>query len=196
MPRSESEFREKALEEGVPIIQETGLSFLLGLIHRYEIKEILELGTAVAYSSIQMALSSEEITIDTVEKEDAMVREALRNIEEAGLADRIRVHHCPAEEFVTQKTYDLIFVDAAKAQYAHYLEHFLPNLKEDGFMVFDNMLFHGMVYDADHLKNRGTRSMVKKIIKFREEVQKDERFAIMIDDSIGDGILVLKRRAS
>ncbi|MBQ1508209.1 MAG: class I SAM-dependent methyltransferase, partial [Erysipelotrichaceae bacterium] len=132
MPRSESEFREKALEEGVPIIQETGLSFLLGLIHRYEIKEILELGTAVAYSSIQMALSFEEVMIDTVEKEDDMVREALRNIEEAGLSDRIRVHHCPAEEFYTEKTYDLIFVDAAKAQYAHYLERFLPNLKEDG----------------------------------------------------------------
>lgn len=171
-----------------------GLAFLLELIVKENVSSILELGTAVAYSSIRMASLREDIHVDTVEKEAEMVLEARKNISEAGLEGRITVYQEEAESFVSDKVYDLIFVDAAKAQYAKYLERYLPNLKEDGVMVFDNMVFHDMIYHVDDLKNRGTRSMVRKIIKFRESVKNDERFDIMMYDSIGDGILVLRRR--
>ncbi len=189
-----SDIKEAALRDDVPIIQDGGLLFLLDLIRKNGYKEILELGTAVAYSSINMALLGEDIHIDTIEKNDRMYEQALANIREQGLSNRITVYHMPIEEFKTDKLYDLIFVDAAKAQYGKYLEAFLGNLKEDGKMVFDNMIFHGLIYEADRIESRNLCNLVKKILIFRENMQKDERFDIMLFDNIGDGILLLSRR--
>ena len=189
-----SDIKESALQEKVPILQDGGLLFLLGLITEKECREILELGTAVGYSAISMAMLDEEIRIDTIEKDDRMYEQALSNIKEQGLSDRITVYHMPIEEFQTDRMYDLIFVDAAKAQYGKYLEQFIGNLKEDGKMVFDNMIFHGLIYQADEIRSRNLRNLVKKILLFRENMQKDERFDIMLFDNIGDGILLLSRR--
>ncbi len=189
-----SDIKESALQEKIPIIQDGGLLFLLGLIVENEYKEILELGTAVAYSAINMALLDDEIHIDTIEKDDRMYEQAVRNIGEQGLSDQIKVYHMPIEEFRTDKMYDLIFVDAAKAQYGKYLEQFIGNLKDDGKMVFDNMIFHGLIYETDRIGSRNLRNLVKKIRLFRENMQNDERFDIMLFDNIGDGILLLSRR--
>ena len=188
--------KEKALEEGVPIIRDEGLAFLLNVIAQHGCKDILELGTAVGYSAIEMAKSDPLIQIDTIEKNEEMYRQALFNIQKEGLQDRIHVHFQPIEEFQTDRMYDLIFVDAAKAQYGKYLEQFLPNLKEDGIMVFDNTVFHGLIHQVDSIASRSLRSLVKKIIKFREKVLNDDRFDIIMFDSIGDGILILTRRNS
>jgi predicted O-methyltransferase YrrM len=189
-----SDIKESALQEKIPIIQDGGLLFLLGLIVENEYKEILELGTAVAYSAINMALLDDEIHIDTIEKDDRMYEQAVRNIGEQGLSDQIKVYHMPIEEFRTDKMYDLIFVDAAKAQYGKYLEQFIGNLKDDGKMVFDNMIFHGLIYETERIGSRNLRNLVKKIRLFRENMQNDERFDIMLFDNIGDGILLLSRR--
>ncbi len=189
-----SDIKEAALQDDVPIIQDGGLLFLLDLIRENGYKEILELGTAVAYSAINMASIDKKIHIDTIEKNDKMYEQAMINIREQGLSGQITVYHMPIEEFKTDKLYDLIFVDAAKAQYGKYLEAFLDNLKEDGKMVFDNMIFHGLIYEADRIESRNLRNLVKKILIFRENMQKDERFDIMLFNNIGDGILLLSRR--
>ena len=189
-----SDIKESALQDGIPIIQDGGLLFLLELIKENHYKEILELGTAVGYSAINMALMDEEIHIDTIEKDDDMYERAFHNINENGLQERITVHHMPIEEYKTDKKYDLIFVDAAKAQYGRYLEQFIGNLKEDGKMLFDNMIFHGLIYHSEEIRSRNLRNLVKKILLFRENMQKDERFDIMLFDNIGDGILLLSRR--
>ena len=195
--------KEKALKEGVPIIKDEGLAFLLNLIRERNCKDILELGkqilelgTAVGYSAMHMARLSKDIRIDTIEKDEAMYQQAIKNIDEAGLSDQIKVYFMPIEEFGTDQMYDLIFVDAAKAQYGKYMEKFLRNLKEDGAMVFDNMIFHGLIYDVENIASRNLRNLVKKIVKFRELVHNDTRFDIMEFDNIGDGIFVLTRRKS
>lgn len=188
--------KEKALKEGVPIIKDEGLAFLLNLIRERNCKDILELGTAVGYSAIHMAKLDKDIRIDTIEKVKEMYEQAVANIEREGLEKQIAVHFCPIEEYETDKMYDLIFVDAAKAQYGRYMEKFLPNLQKDGVMVFDNMIFHGLIYDVENITSRNLRNLVRKIIKFREFVHNDERFDIMIFDNIGDGILVLTWRKS
>lgn len=190
------EIKTKALKEGVPIIKDEGLAFLLNYIEEHDCKEILELGTAVAYSAIEMASLSKDIHIDTIEKDEEMYTQAIANIKEAGLEDQIDAWFMPIEEFRSDKLYDLIFVDAAKAQYSKYTEQFLDNLKQDGAMIYDNMIFHGLVYDVDNISSRSLRNLVKKIIKFSEMVHNDERFDIMKFDNIGDGILVLTRRKS
>ena len=191
-----NEVKEKALKEGVPIIKDEGLAFLLNYIEEHKCKQILELGTAVGYSAMHMARLSKDIHIDTIEKDEAMYQQAIKNIDEAGLSDQIKVYFMPIEEFDTDQMYDLIFVDAAKAQYGKYMEKFLRNLKEDGAMVFDNMIFHGLIYDVEKIASRNLRNLVKKIVKFRELVHNDTRFDIMEFDNIGDGIFVLTRRKS
>lgn len=188
------EIKEKALKKGVPIIKDEGLAFLLNLIKEEGYKDILELGTAVGYSAMHMARISKDIHIDTIERNPDMYNQAINNIKENKLSEQINVYFTPIEEFKTDKMYDLVFVDAAKAQYGKYLEQFLPNLKEDGKMFFDNMIFHGLIYDVDNIEKRSKRALVRKIIKFRETVLNDKRFDIIVKDNIGDGVFVLSRR--
>lgn len=188
------DIKQKALKDSVPIIKDDGLAFILKLIEERNCKDILELGTAVGYSAMSMASIDEGIQIDTIEKDPDMYEQAIRNIKENNFSDRITVHHMPIEEFETDKKYDMIFVDAAKAQYGKYMEKFLDNLKDDGVMVFDNMIFHGLIYDQENIRSRNLRNLVRKINSFRESVQNDERFDIMLFDNIGDGILILARR--
>ena len=120
-----NDVKEKALKEGVPIIKDEGLAFLLNYIEENKCKQILELGTAVGYSAMHMARLSKDIHIDTIEKDEAMYQQAIKNIDEAGLSDQIKVYFMPIEEFDTDQMYDLIFVDAAKAQYGKCMEKFL-----------------------------------------------------------------------
>lgn len=186
--------KEKALQEGVPIIKDDGLAFLLETIKKNDFKQILELGTAVGYSAINIARLNKDIHIDTIEKNIEMYNQAITNIKKESLDKQISVFNMPIEDFKTDKIYDLIFVDAAKAQYGKYLEMFIDNLAEDGLMFFDNMVFHGLINDVEHIESRNLRNLVKKINKFREMVRNDKRFDIMLFDNIGDGILILSRR--
>lgn len=188
------DIKEKALRDDVPIIKDGGLVFLLDLIKEKHFKNILELGTAVGYSSINMAKLDKDIHIDTIEKNEEMYKQAIVNIKNEGLDKQIEVHFMPIEEYKTDKKFDLIFVDAAKAQYGKYLEMFIDNLDEDGIVLFDNMVFHNMIYDLDSIKSKNTRSLVKKIVNFRETIAKDSRFDIIFYDKVGDGLLVLSRR--
>ena len=188
------EIKDKALKEGVPIIKDEGLAFLLEFVKKNEFKDILELGTAVGYSAMNMARLDPNIHVDTIEKNEDMYSQAIKNIKDAGLDSQIDVHFMPIEEYETNKMYDFIFVDAAKAQYGKYLEKFLPNLKDNGKMLFDNMVFHGLIYKVDEIESKNLRNLVKKIIKFRDEMHIDNRFDIMMNDNVGDGILILSRR--
>lgn len=188
------EIKKKALEEKVPIIKDDGLLFILKLIQERNVKDILELGCAVGYSSMQMASLRDDIYIDTIEKNEEMYKQAIVNIKNEGLDKRINVHFMPIEEFKTDKKYDLIFVDAAKAQYYKYTEQFLDNLKDDGVFVYDNMIFHGLVYDVENIKSKNTRSLVKKLINFLQIMRNDKCFDIMFFEDVGDGILLASKK--
>ena len=189
------EIKNKALKKGVPIIKDEGLAFLLNYVKENKFKSILELGTAVGYSAMHMAALDPEIHIDTIERKQDMYEQAIKNIKDNGYEGQIDVHFMPIEEFKTDKMYDFIFVDAAKAQYGKYMEQFLPNLKPNGKMLFDNMIFHGLIYKVDEIESKNLRNLVKKIVNFRDIVQNDERFDIIVRDDIGDGILILSRRS-
>ena len=187
------DIKKEALNNKVPIIKDDGLLFILNLIKERNVKDILELGTAVAYSSISMAKMDKNIFVDTIEKNENMYKEAIENIKSERLEKQIKVHFTSIEDFVTTKKYDLIFVDAAKAQYKKYTEQFFDNLKDNGIFVYDNMIFHGMIYNVPNIKNRNTRSLVKKLLNFRDFMINDEHFDIMFHDDVGDGILVASK---
>lgn len=182
---------DKARENDVPIMLDDGMEFLLRYIHEHEeIRDILEIGTAVGYSSIRMAMIRWDMKIDTLEVNPHMAAQAEDNIRKADLSERITVHLIDGAQYETDKIYDLIFVDAAKSQYRRYLEHFLKNTRKGSVFIFDNLNFHGLVDDESLTHNRGTVQMMHKIKKFREHLLKDERFDTVFYSDIGDGIAV------
>ncbi len=194
MDKTLIEIHDKAREEHVPIMKDDGMEFLLNLIQKNEnIRDILEIGTAVGYSSIQMAKIRWDNEIDTLEINPKMYEQALKNIEIENLQDRIHVHLMDGAEFETNKIYDLIFIDAAKSQYRRYLEHFMKNSRIGTVFVFDNLNFHGIVDDENLSHNRSTIQMVHKIKKFREHIIQDPRFETTFYN-IGDGIAVSIRK--
>ena len=189
-----SDIKEYARENHVPIIRDGGLEFLLETVKKGGYHDILELGTAIGYSAINMARLSSAIQIDTIERNPEMYEQAQKNVAEAQLEDQIHLHFGEIKEYVPTKQFDFIFVDAAKGQYYNYLNQFIDYLKPDGMMFFDNIAFHGMVEHPELTKNRNTRQLVKKIKNFRDKVQEDPRFDIILYENVGDGILILTRR--
>ena len=131
MENLEKQVHDKARLENVPIMMDDGMEFLIDYITTHtDIKDILEIGTAVGYSSMRMAQVRWDNEIDTLEVNENMYTQAVDNIHKAGLQDRIHVHLIDGAQFETNKIYDLIFVDAAKSQYRRYLEHFYKNSRK------------------------------------------------------------------
>ena len=183
--------KQYAKENSVPIITDEGITFLLEQIKKYNVKEVLEIGTAIAYSSSLMALAGACVT--TIERDLNMYKQALININELGLKDRIRVIFKDALEaypLVEDRKYDLIFIDAAKAQYEKFFNIYTPLLNEGGIVVCDNLDFHGLVKEEDLTSySRNLRSMIKKIRLFRNFLENNENYTTKIFN-IGDGMSV------
>ena len=116
---------EYAKINGVPIIQKEGLECLLLLAKLKNVKKVLEIGTAIGYSSSCLASISENICVDTIERDKKMYDEAIKNISTLGLSDRINVILADAldlDENSLENDYDLIFIDAAKSQYIKFFK--------------------------------------------------------------------------
>ncbi|MDO4192920.1 MAG: methyltransferase [Erysipelotrichaceae bacterium] len=193
--KSLKDIHDAARADGIPIMKDDGIEFLKQYIKEHpEIQKILEIGTAVGYSAIQMASVREDIVIDTVEIDPACVTAAIQNISDQHLSDRIYIHQCDGADYVTMAVYDLIFIDAAKSQYGRYLEHYMDNSHEGTVFIFDNLAFHGIVDNNELSQNRSTVQMAHKILKFRNDLLKDERFDSIYYPDKGDGIAVAVRK--
>jgi len=142
---------EEARAENIPIIDLASIQLISQLVRIKKAKHILEIGTAIGYSAIWLARSSAEARVVSLEIDESKVMRARANIEEAGLADRVEILHRDAElglpEEFRKAAFDLIFIDAAKAKYERYLEIYLPLLADEGLLITDNILFHGLVYN-------------------------------------------------
>lgn len=185
------EIKQYAKENNVPIITDEGIAFLLEQIKQHKVKEVLEIGTAIAYSSSLMALAG--VSVTTIERDLNMYNQALININDLGLNDKIKVIFKDALEaysLVEDKKYDLIFIDAAKAQYEKFFNMYTPLLNEGGIVVCDNLDFHSLVKEKDLTSySRNLRSMIKKIRLFRSFLENNENYTTKIYN-IGDGMSV------
>lgn len=188
------EIEKFAHNNNVPIMMEDGIELLCKLIKENGILDILELGTAIGYSAIKMAELDSRIHVTTLEIDEERYTQALRNIKDAGLNDQIEAILKDAMSYETEHKFDLIFIDAAKSQTQRYLDHFAKNLKEDGIVVVDNLNFHGMVDDPSLTENRNTKQMIRKIKKFRDEIQVNEKYHVIFLKNVGDGIMIIKNR--
>ena len=184
--------RSYAEKEKVPIIQDEGLTFLLFLIKTKKVRNILEIGTAIGYSAINMAMQSLDINIDTIERNEEMYNQAIRNIKKAKMTERINVHFKDALEVDINefnRKYDLIFIDAAKAQYIKFFTLYEPLLSDDGVIFTDNLLFHGLVNNSERIESKNLRNLVTKIENYNEWLANNEKYDTSFF-SIGDGIAV------
>lgn len=183
-----------AIENHVPIIMEESLWFILSYIVDNKVKDILEVGTAVAYSSISMANMRSKIRVDTLERDEDLYNKAVANIRGAGLDKQIKPIFIDAIDFETDKMYEMIFIDGAKSQYSNHMAHFEGNLKTGGAFIFDNLNFYGLVDAAYPAKTRNVRGIVRKIKKFREEMLTNLAYDVNFYPEIGDGVLIAVKK--
>lgn len=183
-----------AEENSVPIIQKDALSLLLFMVGMKRPKRLLELGTAIGYSAIAMALESPHTMITTVDLNTGMKERAEENIRHAGLSDRIEVVLSDCMDFLKgdHDKFDMVFIDARKSHYMEYLELSLPLLNEDGLIIVDNVLFRGLVPDGEEFP-RKYRATVSTLREFTRTVSEREDLSSAIIP-IGDGVAFIRRK--
>ncbi|MBQ6820340.1 MAG: O-methyltransferase [Clostridium sp.] len=198
IPQASDKYKELedfALENKVPIAQKETAKFLEFIVSMKKPMKILELGTAIGYSAILMhEASGNKASITTVERDENMIKYASENFKKYNLEHKIEIKQGDCLEILEnlEGQYDLIFMDAGKGHYNHFLPNCLRLLSEDGIIVADNVLFRGMVASDDLVKRRKI-TIVKRMRKYLELVSKDENLITSVIP-MGDGIAVTKRR--
>ena len=184
--------KNKALENKIPIIQDEGLEFISKYIIDNKIENILEIGSAVGYSAIKMALLDTKIKVTTIERDIDRYNEAVNNINSMNLNSQITIFNIDAFDYVDSSKYDLIFIDAAKAQYIKFFEKYKQNLKSNGVIISDNLKFHGLVEHPENTNNKNTKQLVGKIQKYIDFLKNNNEYKTIFYD-IGDGIAISKK---
>ena len=187
------EIKRYAEENNVPIMQDDGIRFLMDFIVKNNINSVLEIGSAIGYSAIMMATSNPKLKITTVERDQDRYLEAVKNIKLFNLEDRITLIFKDAFDIDIDDKFDLVFIDAAKGQNIKFFEKFELNLNNNGYIITDNMNFHGLVdKDPSEIESRNLRQLVRKIREYREYLNTREDYEIELLE-IGDGIAVAKK---
>lgn len=181
-----------AKEHKVPIMLPNGIDYLCNYIKENNIKNILEIGSAIGYSAIRMALISDDIYITTIERDEERYKEALKNIKKFNLEKRIQVIFGDALETEITGKFDLIFIDASKGHSIDFFNRYEPNLTKDGTIITDNLSFHGLVEDETLAITKNQKGLVRKIKNFIEFLDNNEKFTTTYIN-IGDKISITKR---
>ncbi|MEG2322094.1 MAG: O-methyltransferase [Bacilli bacterium] len=183
------ELEKEAKLNNIPIMQKDGIDFLTNFIKEKKINNILEIGTAIGYSAIKMALIDKDITIVTIERDNKRYKEAIKNIDNFKLKQQIKVINDDAFNVIINENFDLIFIDAAKSQSIKFFEKFQNNLNQNGFIITDNLHFHGLVNSDIEIKSRSLRSLIKKIKEYIVYLKENKQFETIFLD-VGDGISI------
>ena len=177
----------------VPIIERDSIEFINKFIQLNGTKKILEIGTAIGYSAILMTLSSPDVEVTTIEKDEKRYREAIKNIKECELDKRIEVVFNDALDVnLSGYKFDMIFIDAAKGQYIKYFEKFANYLNPKGVIITDNLKFHGLVENKDRIESKNVKGLVEKIEKYVDYLKTNDQFVTKCFD-VGDGLSVSYR---
>lgn len=183
---------EYAIKNNIPIMSKEGITYLTKYIKDNNVKTILELGTAIGYSAISMALVDKNIKITTIERDSIRYNEALKNIAKFKLEEQIKPINSDIFDVEITDKFDLIFIDAAKAQNIKFFEKFKNNLNDGGTIITDNLKFHGLVNSNKENLSRNVRGLVSKIEKYIQFLKENKEYKTEFVD-IGDGISVSRK---
>lgn len=188
------EIKAYAIDHKVPIMVDDGIDFLTTFVIKHQIKNVLEIGTAIGYSAIMMALASPTLKITSIERDEERYLEALKNIKKLNLENRITLIFNDALDVKLNEKFDLIFIDAAKGQNIRFFEHFEKNLTDHGFIITDNIDFHGYVEkDESEIKSHNLRSLVRKIKQYIAFLKENKEYKTIFYKT-GDGITVSEKQ--
>lgn len=177
-----------AVENQIPILDRHSAAFLELQIKMSKPKKVLEIGTAIAYSSIRIARNlSNKAVLHTIEKSEDNIKLAEANIEKSGLAGKIVLHKGDALEIMPNLTgkYDFIFLDADKEDYKRLFDYSLMLLKKKGILFVDNLLWHG--YAAAERVPKKFKNSTRMIREFNSVFMSQQNLKATIL-TIGDGI--------
>lgn len=183
------ELEQYAGERRVPVITPEVARLLTVLGRLVKPFRILEIGTAIGYSSILLAgILAQGGRIDTIERQEEMLLKARENIKKAGLENTISIIAGDAQEVLgcLDKQYDMIFMDAAKGQYPEFLPDCLRMLKKGGLLVSDNVLYRGMVAGGG-LVARRKRTIVNRMRAYLDSLCQNPELETSILP-VGDGV--------
>lgn len=189
------ELEDFAQEHNVPIVREETARLIEFMVTTKKPKKILELGTAIGYSSILMALTlNGDVQITTIERDEKMVEIASNNIKKAGLENNITIMEgdCLSILENLNEEFDMIFIDAGHGHYCEFLPHCLRMLSKEGVIMADNVLFRGMVA-CNELMVKRKITIVKRMRKYLDMVSQDENLMTTVLP-MGDGIALTVRR--
>lgn len=192
-PEFMMEMEKYAAENYVSIIPPEVARFLTFLVHLSRARDVLEIGTAIAYSTIWLAwaVGERDGHVTTIEINDRRAEAATRNIKTAGLEERITLLKGHAVDIVPQlkDTYDFIFIDAAKGQYGWFFEELYPRLVPGGLLVSDNVLAEGLVVVPDEELRHRQKTSVRRLRDYLKMITSHPGLETTVVP-LGDGIAV------
>lgn len=184
------EMEKYAKEYNIPIMEKDSIKFIMKYIKLNDVKKILEIGTAIGYSGILMVSAGEDVELTTIERDEKRYMEALKNVKKCGLEKKIEIVFQDAHEVnLIGRSYDLILIDAAKAQNIKFFEKFCHYLNPNGVIICDNINFHGLVGHRDDSMSKNLNSLVSKIEDFIDFLKANKEYTTKFYD-IGDGLSV------
>ncbi len=188
-----SKIRQNAREKGVPILRDESCKLLKMLVSVCQPQKILEIGTAVGYSGIEMLSQCENAHLTTIEKDEVSAEIAKQNFKELDLTNRVTQYVDDAINILptlTQK-FDFIFLDGPKGQYIKYLPYLLNLLNLNGVLIADNVYYQGMVNGKVEI-NKKKKTLVTNLQKFNKQISSNENLNTVILD-LEDGISISRK---
>ena len=186
----------KAIEDGVPIIRSETAALLRSLTAALRPENILEIGTAVGYSALQMCqVMPKNCHITTIEKYEKRIPKAKENFRKAGEESRITFLEGDADMWLKElkgKQFDLVFMDAAKGQYLNWLPLLLDLMPVGAVLISDNVLQDGDVVQSRFAVQRRNRTIHSRMREYLYELKHMEEFETAVIP-IGDGVTISTR---
>ena len=186
------ELETKALADRVPIIRRDMQSFMRMLLALKQPKRILEVGTAVGFSTLLMCeYGPEDLEIVTIENYEKRIPIAKENFRRAGREAQITLLEGDAGQILKEleDSFDMIFMDAAKGQYINFMPQVLRLLKTGGVLVSDNVLQDGDIIESHYIVERRNRTIYKRMREYLYELTHSDELVTAVMP-IGDGITV------
>ena len=189
------QIKKYALENHIPIIMDDTLLEVNKILEDIKPKRILEIGTAIGYSAIRFSkYLAQGGIIDTIERDEERIQQAIQNIRDLKLEDKINILQGDALEILPTLTgpYDVVFIDAAKGKYPIFLQEALRMLKINAIIIADNILYKGYVM-SDYNKHK-QRTAVRGLRQFLKDLKENPNLETKLLE-VGDGLVISKKIA-
>ena len=185
-----NEIEKEAKADLVPVIRREMQSFLKVLLAIHRPLRVLEVGTAVGFSALLFCeYGPENMQVTTIEKYEKRIPIARENFRRAGRENQITLLEGDAADILKelQESYDLIFMDAAKGQYIHWLPDVVRLLAPGGVLMSDNVLQEGELIESHYLVERRNRTIYKRMREYLYELKHHPQLMTSIIP-LGDGV--------